>query len=309
MYLGKPSTNPPKKCLIREYEPETWESQLYFDTSQPTGLISTVGLSPEPIAGTIEILKPAFVCFIHTAQSVSIVDRVMESDHLAPTRMRLFKLKRMIPWICTRSRDALNELFQHEIPVERVALDPTGGTKLMPFIGGVLCQNYNLSLIYVSNTEFDPEIRRPIAGTEYFRYQPRLALTFPDGMLNLGLKLIDHRQYGAALQVFRQYGTQFNPIHHSLVDITQAFTYWDESDSAQAETSFQQAGRDLQDLNSPTRSIPARIVNDSLTSLKREIPNIFMMSLISWAGPSVKQTESAHRSDHYQLYGNGTPCG
>ena len=60
-----------QEVFDREYEPETWESQLYFDTSQPTGLISTVGLSPEPIAGTIEILKPAFVCFIHTAESVS----------------------------------------------------------------------------------------------------------------------------------------------------------------------------------------------------------------------------------------------
>ena len=167
----------------------------------------------------------------------------MEWTHLAPTRMRLFQVEKDDPVdLYEKIRDALNELFQHEIPVERVALDPTGGTKLMPFIGGVLCQNYNLSLIYANNTEFDPEIRRPIAGTEYFRYQPRLALTFPDGMLNLGLKLIDHRQYGAALQVFRQYGTQFNPIHHSLVDITQAFTYWDEYNYTQAETSFQQAG-------------------------------------------------------------------
>jgi len=192
-------------------------------------LITTVGYSPEPIAGAILALDPEFICFIHTDESEAKIPSIIELSNIKPDKYKKFHVssKDDLFTLYEKMREALNYLINNKGFEERdILLDVTGGTKLMPFTGGIVGQNMNLSLIYVSNKKYDQSLRRPVSGTEYILYQPQLTKSFPDGTYLQVLSLLEHLDFEAAKIIMENINSD-NKTHVLTIKILDTLIEWE----------------------------------------------------------------------------------
>ncbi len=51
--------------------------------------------------------------------------------------------------------------LEKKLKPEEIALDPTGGTKAISVSCGIATNSYDIYLLYVDNTDYDTELRRP----------------------------------------------------------------------------------------------------------------------------------------------------
>lgn len=117
----------------------------------PTGLILTMGLSPEPLVFSIQELKADFVVFIGTEKSLNdSVDETVLKANLKPSQYNKLEIKDSPEEI-----GALCQQFQHAKDwlegkgCEKVLSDPTGGRKWMS-AGAVMVASFlGIPMMYV----------------------------------------------------------------------------------------------------------------------------------------------------------------
>lgn len=117
----------------------------------PTGLILTMGLSPEPLIFSIQKLQVDFVVFIGTNDSFKrSVDETIAKTGLRPSQFNKLEINNSPEEI-----GALCEKFQHakywleRQGVDKIISDPTGGRKWMS-AGAVMAASFlDLPMIYV----------------------------------------------------------------------------------------------------------------------------------------------------------------
>ncbi len=151
------------------------------------GLIFTVGLTPEPIILNIIASEPEAVYFIYTEESEKFIDTIIEETNLKPSQYKRGKIpKDSIITAFRLIKEGLNFLCEDKrIKKLDIALDPTGGTKIMSVGCGVASSIMDLDILYVSNTKYNVMLRRPEPGSEKLVNLPNLQSVL------LGDKLIE----------------------------------------------------------------------------------------------------------------------
>ncbi|RMG21863.1 MAG: hypothetical protein D6732_26595 [Methanobacteriota archaeon] len=212
--------------LTLEALKHSWER---FPDARVRGAILTVGFSPEPIAGTLAVVKPEYACLLHTDKSEKVVDRVISLAEYPRSRVRLFKVsKDDVSSLYKKFREAVGFLVTEcNIPKEEIAVDPTGGTKTMPFAGGIVGLSYNLSLLYVSNEKYDPDERRPIAGHEFFVFKRRLSNSYPIRDYLKAVDLVRNFAFHNALKIWETMYDDEIASHRLLFYLARGLSMWD----------------------------------------------------------------------------------
>ncbi len=117
----------------------------------PTGLILTMGLSPEPLIFSIQQLKADYVVFIGTGESLrTSVDKTVEETGLRPSqydKMEITDSPEEIGALCEKFEHAKNWLERQG--ADTILSDPTGGRKWMS-AGAVMVASFlGIPMIYV----------------------------------------------------------------------------------------------------------------------------------------------------------------
>ena len=200
-----------------------------YSNEKISGAILTVGFSPEPIAGTLSAVQPRYACLLHTEKSENVVEDVLELSGFPRSRVRLFKVsKDDVSLLYERLREAIHFLVvEQEIDKEEIILDPTGGTKTMPFAGGIVGLSYNLSLLYVSNDRYDPAERCPVAGHEFFVFKRHLANSYPIKDYLQSVDLIREGIFHNSLRIWEQVFDREIASHRLLFFFAKGLSRWD----------------------------------------------------------------------------------
>ncbi|TXT61200.1 MAG: hypothetical protein BAJALOKI1v1_1160005 [Promethearchaeota archaeon] len=138
------------------------------------GIIFTVGTTPQPLILNILANKPKAVYFIYTDLSESFINIIMEETKLNETQTQkgrmpnnsIIALFRLIK----RGLYFLNE--EKGIALEKIAIDPTGGTKVMSAGCGLATSILDLDILYVGNEKYNTALRRPEPGSEILENFP-----------------------------------------------------------------------------------------------------------------------------------------
>ena len=213
-----------------------------FKNFKPKGLILTVGFSPEPLAGSIKILQPSFVTFVHTKESESAIDQILKLSEYPVSKIEKRITTKDDPislYDCLRA--SIKSHLDRNIEFNEIALDPTGGTKIMSFMAGLLSQNFNLNLVYVSNDTYDTEVRRPVAGKEYFALMLKTSTQFPDGTFNTLITLIDQKEFQSALTLIKSFADKTNPVQQFVYYLLEGLSAWDAFNYLVAEEKLSEA--------------------------------------------------------------------
>ncbi|MZP30627.1 TIGR02710 family CRISPR-associated protein [Heliobacterium undosum] len=154
-------------------------------------LISTVGTSLEPIVLTLLTLKPTHTVFICTPESKALLEDIQTYTGLSLVRYDIVVVEK-------EDMTGVYEKVRYYVrPGHRVAVDITGGTKVMSAgatLGAVLS---NPDIFYVSS-QLDWQVRKPVAGTErLLRVQNPLSVN-QDLEIRAALRLWEKGNYAAA---------------------------------------------------------------------------------------------------------------
>jgi len=173
------------KKSLKPIEDKVWElsKEKYVLETRSTrnfkqykGIIFTVGFTPEPIILNILANEPQAVYFIHTKESEKHLDRIIEETNLKASQFkRGIMPKDSVLTSFRLVKKGLNFLIEEkEINKNEVAIDPTGGTKIMSVGCGFSTSIMDLNIIYISNKKYNPILRRPEPGSEHLVNIPNL---------------------------------------------------------------------------------------------------------------------------------------
>ena len=132
------------------------------------GIIFTVGTTPQPIILNILANKPEAVYFIYTDRSEEYLDIIYNEANLNFSQIDKGKMpKNSILALFRLVKQGLRFLNEEKhIEKQNIAIDPTGGTKVMSVACGLTTSLLDLDILYVDNDNYNEELRRPEPGSE-----------------------------------------------------------------------------------------------------------------------------------------------
>lgn len=127
-------------------------------------LFSVLGFTPEPIILTQRALDPKVHIIFYTNLEGDRFERDI-NPYLQKFLTSQYKLVEL--------KDIRFETIYHTLqeqmslsPARDYALDITGGKKSMVASAAIFARDFNFNVLYVDYTSYNPDIRRPLPGTE-----------------------------------------------------------------------------------------------------------------------------------------------
>ena len=229
------------------------------------GLIFTIGFSPEPIILSILGVKPQCVYLIYTKESENIIDRIVHETNLKPSQFKREILQKVSAADSYRLvKEGVRFLTEEKgITPNKIALDPTGGTKIMSVGCGIAASVFNLDILYVNNQKYDPELRIPEPGSEILINIPNPFDFYQDNKILEGLNYLKNFKFSNAKTIFyaiKQSST--NPLFAELLaNISEVLYCWDMIDYFGALNCIEKAFKDIDRLKSEIRLIKGELLD------------------------------------------------
>ena len=202
-------------------------------------LITLVGFSPAPIVLTILALESGFTLLLHTRETQTQLDLIIEKTGLKPSCFR------SVPVSDAGTEDVYRIItgFIREYPRQKIAIDITGGKKSLVGSAAIAGALAGCDTFYVDFQEYDQERRSPIPGSEYLHFLSNPFEYFGDFELEKGKKLFNEGNYYAASQIFFDLIKKipFNDKAIFFHALSRMFKAWEEYNFIEAYEACQQA--------------------------------------------------------------------
>lgn len=203
------------------------------------GLILTTGFSPEPLILTILALEPENVFFLYTKDSERYLNRIVEDSRLLPAQIDRALIKRS---------DGLDVYEKVKVKwaewgFDRIAIDATGGTKVMvsgAAVAGAFLKN--VDLLYV-DSKFGWILKKSYPGSEWIVRLGNPFDVFGDLEEKEGIELFSGYNYTACERVFGKLsGLSRDPrqFTYELI-LSQGYGAWDLFDFSKAYSKINEA--------------------------------------------------------------------
>ncbi len=204
-------------------EPSVYPTRQAFAVS-----VHTLGTSPEATALAVLGAGAEQVYVLHTAETARLLSRLRED-----TGKDLYPIEIGKSDVAAIYREVKRLLERY--PDVPVALDLTSGTKAMSAglaAAGFFFQRFfpQVRVVYVDNEDYDPELRRPRAGTERLVVlpNPHEALAEVDALF--AKELYGKGEFGRAAGYFHgmvgRTGDQRYVLYKMLADMYHAWRAW-----------------------------------------------------------------------------------
>lgn len=166
----------------------------------------TVGTTPEPVILSVRALDADKVYLLHTEGTENLCGRIERELGWSVERIKTIRVGRSDPEdIYKQVRQKVDELPANAA----VAFDPTGGTKAM--VAGLAMFAFSLAeegrtahVYYVDNEEYDDELRRPVAGTEFLKLLENPREVMSDWIYHRAKDAYARGDFSLAKQLFDQ---------------------------------------------------------------------------------------------------------
>ena len=161
------------------------------------GLILTTGFSPEPLILTITALKPEKICFLCTKESEKSLNRIVRESDLLPAQFDKALIER------SDGLDVYETVKEkrNEWSFEHIALDITGGTKVMVGGAAVAGTFLTVDLFYV-DSQFGWKLSKSYPGSERIVRLSNPFDVFGDLEEKEGIELFQCYNYAACERIF-----------------------------------------------------------------------------------------------------------
>jgi len=241
------------------------------------GIIFTIGFSPEPIILNILAMEPKCVYFIYTKESEKILNRIIKETKLKPSQYKREEMRRIS---AAESYNQVKEGIkflseQKKIRKNKIALDPTGGTKIMSVGCGIAASIFNLDILYVNNQKYNPELRRPEPGSEILINIPNPFDIYQDDKIIEGLNYLKILNFSHARTTFYKIkNSSSNPLLPKLLAVISDILYsWDMIDHGDAIKSVNKARKIITQMRTKLTPIRTKLLDllDSWQSYLEEI--------------------------------------
>ena len=127
------------------------------------GFVLTVGYTHEPLVISLCVLEPDRVLFLHTDDTEAEISHVCGyCPWLTPDRFDKALVAKEDPLTVYRE---MREWARRHPELDRLTVDPTGGTKAMTAGAAMAAHILGAQVVYVASDQ-DPHLRRPIPGSE-----------------------------------------------------------------------------------------------------------------------------------------------
>lgn len=190
-------------------EPQVYPYRRRFSVS-----IHTLGTSPEATTLAVLGVGASQVYVLHTKESSSFLPRLRDD-----TGKDVYPIEVEKGDVASIYRHVKELLEKH--PGEAVALDLTSGTKAMSAglaAAGFFFQRFypDVRVVYVDNEDYDPELRRPRAGTERLVVLPNPHEVLAEVDALLARELYEKREFRKAGDLFGRMVEKTGDRRHEL---------------------------------------------------------------------------------------------
>lgn len=173
-------------------------------------LVSLVGFSPATTVVNYRLLEPNRVLLICTENAHSNVNTIhhhlVDQGDISPAG---FSHETVQPYSATdiyeqvrRKVDRDDLTGEGEGP--RAIIDITGGKKVMSATAALAAWQLDLQLCYLDSTDYDPDMRRPVPGTEVLRILDNPTALFGDQAMETATSVFNTGAYNSAETQFEQ---------------------------------------------------------------------------------------------------------
>lgn len=142
---------------------ENFENNISWPIEPADVLFSVLGFTPEPIILAARALKPKKHIIFHDKEVRFNEDNIRFLPKFLPEGYKTIELK-------DETFSTLYDTFKEQMALNEgrsYAINITGGKKSMVASAGIFARDFNASIIYVDYKDYDPNLRRPLPGSEY----------------------------------------------------------------------------------------------------------------------------------------------
>jgi len=190
-------------------------------------LISLVGFSPEPIILMLHALNPQKTLFLYTQEAEQSLNIIWQF-YSFKTPME-HDIQKIDSSQVENVYEKIKEFIADKNPKE-VAVDITGGKKAMVSGASAAAALAGCAILYVDYSEYDPELRKPIPGTEYINELKNPIEIFGEIDAAKGRELFNKGNFSASIEVFdRLEKSVMHPERYQIFkELAILFGQWEE---------------------------------------------------------------------------------
>lgn len=206
-------------------------------------LILTTGMTPEPLVLSLSAFKPRRAYFLYTGGSEKTIDQVAEACGL---RIRDVERKRVSPSDARDVYKAVKDIVEELGGVAKLAIDITGGTKVM--VGGcsMAAALLRADIFYVES-EFGWCLGKSRPGSERLVKLENPYEVFGDLDMEIGVELFNKHAYTGARGAFNRLAKNGidEPRSRTFCLLSEAYECWDRFNYREARSKMEDVLRRL----------------------------------------------------------------
>jgi len=280
--IGRTEPSPQAKEARELCEKEIWPltKEGFVDRGQQQYKASfhTVGTTPEPVILSARALNAEKVYLLHTKDTEKLCERIEKELGWGVDRIKTLQVSRSDPEdIYRQVRQQIDRLD----PKDPIAFDPTGGTKAM--VAGLAMFAFSLAeegriahVYYVDNEEYDDQLRRPVAGTEFLKRLENPREVIPDWLYNRGKEAYSQGDFARAKQNFSQAAEREGKANSLEAILSEAYAHIDAAQFESAKTKLEELRSLLQ--KPPYKQSPFAKYTNTIREQKEGLEEIIYLA-------------------------------
>jgi hypothetical protein len=168
-------------------------------------LVSLVGFSPETTVFAYELLQPTWLVAVYSEEAVGSIDLIGEAlrDRLPLSHFDHRRCSPVKPTDIYGIVKRAVEEHRHGGADPQVIIDITGGKKVMTASAALAASQLDLPMCYI-DSDYDPELRRPVPGSERILIVDNPTKLFGDEEMRTALELFNKGAYATARERFTE---------------------------------------------------------------------------------------------------------
>lgn len=197
-------------------------------------LVSLSGYSPETTLLAYELILPSRLLVISSEETLAQVDVINEkiAGRLRFSEFRYDKVDPVNPLdIYELVKKAVHPARPDDPPVKAI-IDITGGKKVMSASAALAASQLDLKMCYI-DSEFDPEMRQAIPGTEKLCILHNPTVLFGDGDMHAATQMFKSGSYLGAAERFGELSNRVSAPSRAryMHDLATFYRAWCDQDS------------------------------------------------------------------------------
>jgi CRISPR-associated protein (TIGR02710 family) len=244
-------------------------------------MILSVGASFEPLVLNLSLFRPKKILFLYTdfSEKLKVIDKIVDFCRLNISDFQKEKVNETDPLDIYKK--VKNAYLEWNMP-SKLYIDISGGTKVMSVAASLVGAMIDVQLVYIGNTNFLKNLRKPCPGSETLCYIDNPYEVFGDFEIEKAFHLFGQYNYAGAREQLSQLKEK---VPDAVVRRQLDFVFWlaqmyESWDSLEFSEAYITADTLIREMEKDRRLNPRYILMDSLDILKEQKEILYPLATI-----------------------------